>query len=76
MKSLTSSDRKELVIHERVPALFVLHTCGWRALPMVAHYPTDLQVAAMHHETQQYINKGREEDCKLANMDANNTMKT
>lgn len=40
---------------------------------MVLHYTTDLYVALMSQETQQYTHKVREEeDCKLVNMNVNN----
>lgn len=39
-------------------------------LPVVSHYSTDPQVAVMPKETQQCVNKGREEeDCQLVNVD-------
>ena len=44
----------------------------YTVLPIVSHYSTDLQVAVMHHGTQQCTNKGRKEEGKPVNMDVKN----
>lgn len=41
--------------------------------PMDAQYSTDLQAAVTCQYTQQCANKDWEEDCKLVNVDFNNT---
>ena len=55
-------------IYVWVPVLFAGNAIH---IPVVSHYYTDLQVAVMCQEMQQYIKKkkAREEDCKLVNMD-------